>query len=394
MSGTDDDRSGPDPTGAEATRELRPPANADEVTRRLPVEPGGTKPVTPGPVARGPVAPVRPAAGQGSTETATEPVVEPAGEPAGETAAEPTVELAAERTVELAAEPPAPPAAKPAAPPAAKPAAAPAADPASEPAAEAAADEPADVPEPGGEYEPDSAARPAGRARRISAAGAIIGLLLGLLGFALVVQLRSNGSDPELATARPEDLVRILSDLDARQERLRQEISQLEDSQRQLVSGAQGREAALQEARRRADELGILAGTLPAQGPGLEIKFAPGGDGIPSSTVLDAVEELRGAGGEAMQITGQNSPAVRIVASTYFSDARDGLVVDGAHLAAPYTLVVIGDPQTMHTALNIPGGVVDTVRQRGGNVIVQESEAVRVTALHQVGAPKFAHPVS
>jgi uncharacterized protein YlxW (UPF0749 family) len=110
--------------------------------------------------------------------------------------------------------------------------------------------------------------------------------------------------------------------------------------------------------------------------------------------VLDAVEELRGAGGEAMQITGQGSPAVRVVASTYFSDARDGLVVDGAHLAAPYTLLVIGDPQTMRTALNIPGGVVDTVRQRGGNVIVQESEAVRVTALHQVGTPKFAHPVS
>jgi uncharacterized protein YlxW (UPF0749 family) len=252
-----------------------------------------------------------------------------------------------------------------------------------------------DEEEPGGEYEPDTGAvQVPGRARRISAAGAVIGLLLGLLGFALVVQLRSNASDPGLATARPEDLVRILSDLDARQERLRQEISQLEDSQRQLVSGAQGREAALQEARRRADELGILAGTLPAQGPGLEVRFAPGGDGIPSSTVLDAVEELRGAGGEAMQITGEGSPAVRVVASTYFSDARDGLVVDGAHLAAPYTLLVIGDPQTMQTALNIPGGVVDTVRQRGGNVIVQESEAVRVTALHQVGTPKFAHPVS
>lgn len=250
-----------------------------------------------------------------------------------------------------------------------------------------------DEEEPGGEYEPD-AARAAGRARRISAAGAIIGLLLGLLGFALVVQLRSNASDPELATARPEDLVRILSDLDARQERLRQEISQLEDSQRQLVSGAQGREAALKEARRRADDLGILAGTLPAQGPGLEIRFVPGGDGIPSGTVLDAVEELRGAGGEAMQITGEGSPTIRIVASTYFSDARDGLLVDGAHLTAPYTLVVIGDPQTMHTALNIPGGVVDTVHQRGGNVIVQESEAVHITALHQVGAPKFAHPVS
>src|SRR5262249_46496968 len=170
---------------------------------------------------------------------------------------------------------------------------------------------------PGGESEPGPGGRPGGRLPRASVAGAVIGLLLGLLGFALVVQLRSNATDPGLATARPEDLVRILSDLDARQERLRQEISQLEDSQRQLASGAQGREAALRQARRQADELGVLAGTLPAQGPGLEVRFMPGGDGIPAVTVLDTVEELRGAGGEALQIAGQDSAPVRIVASTY-----------------------------------------------------------------------------
>jgi uncharacterized protein YlxW (UPF0749 family) len=272
-----------------------------------------------------------------------------------------------------------------------------------EPAAEAAdeakvegADETADgfPEEPGGEYEPDATPRPAGKARRVSAAGAVIALLLGLLGFALVVQLRSNATDPELATARPEDLVRILSDLDSRQDRLRQEIASLEESQRELTSGAQGRAGALERARRQADELGILAGTLPAQGPGLRVRFVAGGEPIAASTILDAVEELRGAGAEAMQIAGDGGGQVRVVASTYFVDSRGGLVVDGSVLTGPYTLLVVGDPPTMHTALNIPGGVVDTVHQRGGNVIVQESEAVGVTALHQAATPKFARPVS
>jgi uncharacterized protein YlxW (UPF0749 family) len=232
------------------------------------------------------------------------------------------------------------------------------------------------------------------RRRRFSSAGAVIGLLLGLLGFALVVQLRSNDADAQLSTSRPEDLVRILSDLDARQDRLRSEIATLEDSQRQLASGAQGREAALAEARRRADELGILAGTLPAQGPGLTITFVAGSEPTRASVILDAVEELRGAGAEAMQIGGAGSPAVRVVAATYFVDDGTGLTVDGRHLTGPYTLVVIGDAQTMQTALNIPGGVVDTVRQHGGNVIVQESGTVSVTALRQAGALKYAHPTS
>lgn len=230
--------------------------------------------------------------------------------------------------------------------------------------------------------------------RRFTAAGATIGLLLGLLGFALVVQLRSNTSDPELAAARPEDLVRILSDLEAREERLRTEINELEASQRDLASGASGRQAALEEARRRADELGVLAGTLPAEGSGLVVRFAPGGKPIQAEAILDAVQELRGAGAEAMQIAGASGSPVRIVASTAFVDVDGGLLVEGQQLTAPYRITVIGDPQTMRTALNIPGGVVESVSQDGGTVIVDEPGTVEVDALHQQQPLRYAQPAS
>jgi uncharacterized protein YlxW (UPF0749 family) len=242
--------------------------------------------------------------------------------------------------------------------------------------------------------EPAVAVGGAARARRFSAAGAVIGLLLGLLGFALVVQLKAKSADAELSAARPEDLVRILSDLEAREQRLRQEIDNLQDTQRRLASGAQGSQAALDEARRRADELGILAGTLPAVGTGLEIVFSPHGRPIKAQAILDAVEELRGAGAEAMQITGTGGTAVRVVASTAFVDDGDGLLTGGQHLAAPYTMMVIGDPQTMRTALNIPGGVVESVAKDGGTVTMREPGQVRVTALHQQGTLRYAEPVS
>jgi uncharacterized protein YlxW (UPF0749 family) len=230
--------------------------------------------------------------------------------------------------------------------------------------------------------------------RRMSAGGAVISLLLGLLGFALVVQLRSNTTDAALTSARPEDLVRILSDLDSRQERLRQDIADLEETRRQLESGAQGREAALTQAHRRADDLGILAGTLPAIGPGLDIRLIPGAEPIHAVTVLDAVEELRGAGAEAMQLSGSNGAVIRVVASSYFVDATDALTVDGQRLTAPYGVLVIGDPQTMQTALNIPGGVVDALRQHGGTVSVREDPAIRVDALHKAATLRYARPVS
>ncbi|MFB9238321.1 DUF881 domain-containing protein [Plantactinospora siamensis] len=233
------------------------------------------------------------------------------------------------------------------------------------------------------------------RPGRPSTAGGMIAVLLLLLGFALAVQLRSNSSDQTLASARQEDLVRILSDLEAQQQRLRLDIAGLEDSQRQLASGAQGRQAALEEATRRADELGILAGTLPARGPGLTVRFSPGSKPIGAATVLDAVQELRGAGAEAMEISGGDGATVRIIASTYFLDADGGAItVTGRRLTGPFTLTVVGEPETMRTALNIAGGVVASVAGDGGNVIVDEHDVVDIRALSPASSLKYAHPVS
>jgi uncharacterized protein YlxW (UPF0749 family) len=231
--------------------------------------------------------------------------------------------------------------------------------------------------------------------RRFSSAGALIWVLLALLGFTLVVQLQSNDDDAGLATARQEDLVGILSDLEARDQRLQQEINALEESQRQLTSGVAGRQAALAEAGKRADELGLLSGTLPARGPGLKISIDPRGQPIKASAILNAVQELRGAGGEVMEIIGDNGVAVRIVASSYFVDADGGQVlVDGKQLSGPYTLWVIGVPSTMQTALQIPGGVVASVSQAGGNVTMEQRTAVEVTAVRQPTSLQYARPVS
>jgi uncharacterized protein YlxW (UPF0749 family) len=231
--------------------------------------------------------------------------------------------------------------------------------------------------------------------RKLSSASALIWVLLALFGFTLVVQLRSNDTDQGLATARQEDLVRILSDLEARDTRLSAEISTLEQSQRQLTSGVAGRQAALAEADKRADELGLLAGTLPGRGPGLRIAIDPKTGTIKASAILNAVQELRGAGGEVMELVGSDGTAVRIVASTYFVDVGGGgIIADGARLTGPYTLWVIGSPQTMQTALQIPGGVVASVESAGGSVTMDQRSLVEVTAVRKATSLQYARPVS
>jgi uncharacterized protein YlxW (UPF0749 family) len=228
---------------------------------------------------------------------------------------------------------------------------------------------------------------------RLTGAGLVIALLVGLLGFGLIAQVKSNANESTLATDRPEDLVRILADLDARKDRLNDDITALRETQQQLNSGVAGKQAAIDEARKRAAELGILAGTLPAQGPGLRITLEPDTSPVSAYEVLITVESLRGAGAEAMSISGSGG-AVRIVASTYFVDAPDGVNVGGAVLGGPLTIDVIGNPQGIQTALNIPGEVVDSVHRAGGNVLIVQLDVVRVTALHSQAPFRYARPVA
>ncbi|GGN07312.1 uncharacterized protein YlxW (UPF0749 family) [Actinoplanes campanulatus] len=222
-------------------------------------------------------------------------------------------------------------------------------------------------------------------------AGALIWVLLALFGFTLVVQLRSNDADDGLAGMRQEDLVRILSDLEAQDSRLLTEIQELETSKQQLSSGVAGREAAQVEAEKRSQQLGLLAGTVAGSGPGLDITLS----NVRASDVLNAVQELRGAGGEVMQLNGANGTSVRVVASSFFVDASGGgIIADGEQLTGPFRLLVIGPPSTMSTALQIPGGVVASVQNDGGSVTMDSRSLVEVTAVRKAAALRYARPVS
>jgi uncharacterized protein YlxW (UPF0749 family) len=234
------------------------------------------------------------------------------------------------------------------------------------------------------------------RLRRVDVAVAV---LLGLLGFAAVVQVRSTQEDGPLAAARQEDLVQILDDLDNRDDRLRAEVAALEQAQRELTSGSGRTQAALDEARRRAQLLGVLAGTVPASGPGVVVTLTDPEASLRPDVLLDALQELRAAGAEALQLEGRapdgdGDRRVRVVAGTAFVAAGDGggVVVDGTELRAPYRFVVIGDPATLTSALGIPGGVVDNVEQFGGRVRIERSDSVSVTALRRLEAPQYARP--
>jgi uncharacterized protein YlxW (UPF0749 family) len=222
--------------------------------------------------------------------------------------------------------------------------------------------------------------------RRHLRSTALIGVLLALLGFAIAVQLKTKSVD-KLAGLRDDDLITILDDQNSRADRLRSQIADLQSTEQQLQASGNRDAVARQQAQEQADDLGILLGTLAATGPGVQIQLTDPQHKLGAEDLLDVIEELRGAGAEAMQFG-----PVRVTTSTSFTASNDGVVVDGQTLNAPYTVLAIGDSQTLETALEIPGGVAATVRAAGGTASISQQAKIDITAVRAIPTPRYAKP--
>ncbi|MCW8120709.1 MULTISPECIES: DUF881 domain-containing protein [Streptomyces violaceoruber group] len=225
---------------------------------------------------------------------------------------------------------------------------------------------------------------------RLTRAQLIVALLLFGLGFGLAVQVASNSeSDSALRGARQEDLVRILDELDDRTQRLEDEKQGLEKQRDELENSSDQAEEARKQTLEKERQLGILAGTVAAQGPGITVTIEDTKGTVEADMLLDAVQELRAAGAEAIQVNG-----VRVVAGTYLADAGNSVTVDGNKINAPYRFQVIGKPQDLEPALNIPGGVVQTLEKEQATVTVERSSKIVVDALRAAERPDYARSSS
>ncbi len=221
---------------------------------------------------------------------------------------------------------------------------------------------------------------------RASRSQVLAGVLCAALGFALVVQVQQSASD-QLSSARQEDLVRLLDEVTDRAQQLGDEVSGLEATRDELESGSGQARSALELAEQRAESEGILSGRLPAQGPGVRVTIQDPEGALKASQMFNVLEELRNAGAEVVELNG-----VRLVTSTWFEDEGTSIVVDGTALSSPYEWTVIGDPETMDRALEIPGGALATVRTAGAEASTALEDEVKITAVAPPQEPEYAQP--
>lgn len=219
----------------------------------------------------------------------------------------------------------------------------------------------------------------------------VAGVALFLTAFIVVLTLRSQANQPEFANVRQADLIQLLDNVTVETRRLEAEVRELEQARTELLSGADRDQIARLEAARRLGQAQILAGAVPVTGRGIRIEISDPEGRMGAEMFLDAVQELRDAGAEVIEI----NDTVRLVMRSWFgTDSSGRVTADGVALEAPYLIEAIGDPATLEGGARFRGGLVSEVEgdRVGGRVLITQLDSIEIDSVAEPRSPEFARP--
>ena len=208
-----------------------------------------------------------------------------------------------------------------------------------------------------------------------------------ILGIALVTQVRAQRTDP-LSSLSQEQLVELLDNLSVQEQNLRVERGRLESQVSQLQDESQKEEAAAAAAKKAEEQAKINSGQVAVHGPGIEMVIVDSTHSLSSTHFVMAMGELRNAGAEAVDINGH-----RITIASSFTSDGGVIRVDGEEITSPYVWKVIGDSQTISTALEIQAGSAAQMRAKGASVTITQIKDLTISSTSTPKVPEFAKEV-
>jgi uncharacterized protein YlxW (UPF0749 family) len=227
-----------------------------------------------------------------------------------------------------------------------------------------------------------------------------ISAMMAVLGFLIALAWVTNENrSARIASFDPDQQSRIrvgALDLQEEYQMLAGEVKQLreENTRYQTAMAQQGGQSKL--LNESLQEMKKLAGLTEVEGPGVTVILRDATQqaaqvidnlNIHDVDVLRVVNELWNAGAEAIAVNGN-----RVVAGTSFRCVGAVILVNNIQIAPPVVVEAIGDPQTLSGALNLRGGVIEEIRQTGGEqmVTIRSVTKMRLPAYSGATTRRFA----
>ncbi|AGL02965.1 DUF881 domain-containing protein [Desulfoscipio gibsoniae] len=212
---------------------------------------------------------------------------------------------------------------------------------------------------------------------------ASIMLVAAVLGLMLASQFRAvNRPSNGISIDRAQELTAELKQINDEKEDLAKEISDLTFKLNQVDRGQAEAISALQS---ELNKVRMSAGLVTVSGPGIELVLdKPDTDDaqvlpelmiIQDEDLLSAVNELWGAGAEAISINGE-----RITATTEIRLAGDFININLNRVVPPYQILAIGNPQELMDSLELTGGLKGHWQNLGIKVSLEKYEDLTLPA--------------
>lgn len=206
-----------------------------------------------------------------------------------------------------------------------------------------------------------------------------------IFGFMLALQFRST---QDIQSALPQQ--QRTEELTVRLDKLQQENEHLRTQVANFTEGSGD-----DHTKALNDNLRLVSGQTAVKGPGIIVvlddstKTAKKDDPnlylIHDEDILKVINELKAAGAEAISINGQ-----RLVANSEIRCAGPTLSVNNVRTAPPFEIRAIGSTKDLVAAINMRGGVADTLKVWGIRLDVQEVPEVQIPAYQSSSQFKYA----
>ena len=142
----------------------------------------------------------------------------------------------------------------------------------------------------------------------------------------------------------------------------------------------------------------MLAGYLDVEGPGIvleindppvELQYGEGyGIGDELDLVLQVISNLNAADAEAISINDQ-----RYTAFTEIEKAGNHIEINGVSTNSPIVIKAVGNPQTLESALNFKGGIVQQLRDYDYLVHLNQEVKVMIPKYRKIKEFIYSSPV-
>jgi len=142
-------------------------------------------------------------------------------------------------------------------------------------------------------------------------------------------------------------------------------------------------------------KISSYAGLTDLTGQGVKViinvkpddEYQPGKYPVKDTDLLKIINDLRGAGAEAISVNEQ-----RILATSEIRESGRHINVNLVRLAPPYVITAIGNSTTLKSSLEIKYGIIEDLQERGLSVTVENSDNVFVPAFSGTLRFDFATP--